>query len=76
MKKQTLTILAAVAILILMSQPTVADDHEEAAEAESNPIIDIVLPLSLAFIMFSLGLGLTTSDFGLVFTEPKALRLG
>ena len=76
MKKQTLTILAAVAILILMSQPTVADDHEEAAEAESNPIIDIVLPLSLAFIMFSLGLGLTTSDFGLVFTEPKAFAIG
>ena len=76
MKKQTLTILAAVAILILLSQPTVADDHEEAAEAESNPIIDIVLPLSLAFIMFSLGLGLTTSDFGLVFTEPKAFAIG
>lgn len=76
MKKQTLTILAAIAVLILMSQPAVADEHEETAEGESNPIIDIVLPLSLAFIMFSLGLGLTTSDFGLVFTEPKAFAIG
>ena len=76
MKKQTMTILAAVAVLLLMSQPAIADNHEEVTEGESNPIIDIVLPLSLAFIMFSLGLGLTTSDFGLVFTEPKAFAIG
>ena len=76
MKKQTMTILAAVAVLLLMTQTVVADDHEEATEGESNVIIDVVLPLSLAFIMFSLGLGLTTSDFGLVFTEPKAFAIG
>ena len=71
-----MTILAAVAVLLLMTQTVVADDHEEATEGESNVIIDVVLPLSLAFIMFSLGLGLTTSDFGLVFTEPKAFAIG
>ena len=76
MKKQTMTILAAVAVLLLMTQTVVADDHEEATEGESNVIIDVVLPLSLAFIMFSLGLGLTASDFGLVFTEPKAFAIG
>ena len=76
MKKQTMTILAAVAVLLLMTQTVVADDHEEVTEGESNVIIDVVLPLSLAFIMFSLGLGLTTSDFGLVFTEPKAFAIG
>ena len=76
MKKQTMTILAAVAVLLLMTQTVVADDHEEATEGESNVIIDVVLPLSLAFIMFSLGLGLTTSDFGLVFTAPKAFAIG
>ena len=71
-----MTILAAVAVLLLMTQTVVADDHEEVTEGESNVIIDVVLPLSLAFIMFSLGLGLTTSDFGLVFTEPKAFAIG
>ena len=71
-----MTILVAVAVLLLMTQTAVADDHEEAAEEESNVIIDVVLPLSLAFIMFSLGLGLTASDFGLVFTEPKAFAIG
>ena len=71
-----MTILAAAAVLLLMTQTVVADDHEEATEGESNVIIDVVLPLSLAFIMFSLGLGLTTSDFGLVFTEPKAFAIG
>ena len=76
MKKQTMTILAAVAVLLLMTQTVVADDHEEVTEGESNVIIDVVLPLSLAFIMFSLGLGLTASDFGLVFTEPKAFAIG
>ena len=71
-----MTVLAAVAVLLLMTQTVVADDHEEVTEGESNVIIDVVLPLSLAFIMFSLGLGLTTSDFGLVFTEPKAFAIG
>ncbi len=39
-------------------------------------IIDIFLPLSLVFIMFSLGLGLTFTDFKNVAREPKAFLIG
>lgn len=39
-------------------------------------LIDIVLPLSLVFIMFSLGLGLTLNDFKNVVREPKAFTVG
>ena len=39
-------------------------------------LIDIVLPLSLVFIMFSLGLGLTFNDFKNVAREPKAFTVG
>ena len=39
-------------------------------------VIDILLPLSLIFIMFTLGLGLTVSDFKNVFNEPKAFMIG
>ena len=36
-------------------------------------LLKVFLPLSLAFIMFSLGLGLTVGDFSRVFKMPKAL---
>ena len=39
-------------------------------------IIDIFLPLSLVFIMFTLGLSLTTADFQRVVIEPKAFGVG
>jgi bile acid:Na+ symporter, BASS family len=39
-------------------------------------IIDIILPLSLVFIMFSLGLGLTKDDFKNVAKQPKVLAVG
>ena len=39
-------------------------------------IIDIFLPLSLVFIMFTLGVGLTTKDFKNVLLEPKVFGLG
>ena len=39
-------------------------------------IIDIFLPLSLVFIMFTLGLGLTIQDFKNIIDQPKALLLG
>ena len=39
-------------------------------------LIDIVLPVSLAFIMFSLGLGLTLDDFRNVTRHPKAFAVG
>ena len=39
-------------------------------------IIDIILPLSLVFIMFSLGLGLTLDDFRNVVRRPNVFALG
>ena len=36
-----------------------------------NIVTDLILPLALAFIMFSLGLGLTGSDFLRVAKQPK-----
>lgn len=41
-----------------------------------NVLIDVVLPLALAFIMFTLGLGLKIVDFTRVFSMPKAFVLG
>ena len=39
-------------------------------------LLDVALPLSLAFIMLSLGFGLTFDDFGRVFAIPKAALTG
>ena len=39
-------------------------------------IIDIFLPLSLVFIMFTLGIGLTVQNFQNIINQPKALILG
>ncbi len=39
-------------------------------------LLQIFLPLSLAFIMFSLGLGLTLGDFARVFRQPRAFVAG
>ena len=39
-------------------------------------VTDVILPLSLAFIMFSLGLGLSLSDFTRVFSKPRDFLIG
>ena len=39
-------------------------------------IIDVFLPLSLIFIMFTLGIGLTLKDFTNLFYNPKAFIIG
>ena len=39
-------------------------------------IIEIFLPLSLVFIMFTLGIGLTPDDFKNIFRYPKAFAVG
>ncbi|MBT5078870.1 MAG: bile acid:sodium symporter family protein [Candidatus Marinimicrobia bacterium] len=39
-------------------------------------LIDVFLPLSLVFIMFSLGLGLSIEDFKNVIKEPRAFSIG
>jgi BASS family bile acid:Na+ symporter len=39
-------------------------------------VIDTLLPLALAFIMFALGLTLVVADFKRVFTRPRAMLIG
>jgi len=39
-------------------------------------VVGVVLPLGLAFIMFSLGLGLTVADFARVAKQPYAFVIG
>ena len=39
-------------------------------------VTEIILPLGLAFIMFSLGLGLTIEDFARVAKAPKDFLIG
>ena len=41
-----------------------------------NFVTDVILPLALAFIMFTLGLGLSISDFSNVFKKPKNFFIG
>ena len=41
-----------------------------------NIVTDVVLPIALAFIMFSLGLGLSISDFTRIFIKPKEFFVG
>tara|TARA_B100000686_G_C16691021_1_gene917604 strand:- start:502 stop:1347 length:846 start_codon:yes stop_codon:yes gene_type:complete len=41
-----------------------------------NFVTDVILPLALAFIMFSLGLGLTGSDFARVAKQPRDFFVG
>ena len=41
-----------------------------------NIVTDLILPLALAFIMFTLGLGLTGADFLRVIKQPRDFLLG
>lgn len=42
----------------------------------SLPVVEVMLPLALVFIMFSLGLTLVVDDFRRVFTRPRAMLIG
>ena len=41
-----------------------------------NIVTDVILPIALAFIMFSLGLGLSLNDFKKIFVKPKEFFVG
>jgi BASS family bile acid:Na+ symporter len=43
---------------------------------QGDIVSGVLLPLILAFIMFSLGLGLTPLDFRRILTQPRALLVG
>ena len=68
--------IVAIAALVLLSAAALPVQAQEDIEEESNVIINVILPISLAFIMFSLGIGLTLEDFSLIFREPKAFGIG
>ena len=68
--------IVAIAALVLLTAMALPVQAQEEVEEESNVIVDVILPVSLAFIMFSLGIGLTMDDFSLIFREPKAFGVG
>ena len=74
MRRGALTFVCVVFALLLATGSAVAE--EGTTEDESNVIIDVVLPVALAFIMFSLGIGLKVDDFTLVAKEPKVFAIG
>ena len=76
MTRQLKLLIACFLIIVVLSPIVIAQDSDTSSSEESNIIIDVVLPLSLAYIMFSLGLGLRVSDFGLILSEPKAFAVG
>ncbi|MFM9053451.1 MAG: bile acid:sodium symporter family protein, partial [Solirubrobacterales bacterium] len=43
---------------------------------DDNLIVGVVVPVALAVIMFTLGLGLTLDDFRRVFVFPKGVSIG
>ena len=43
---------------------------------QGDIVSGVLLPLILAFIMFSLGLGLTPADFRRILAQPRALLVG
>lgn len=43
---------------------------------QGDIVSTVLLPAALAFIMFSLGLGLTPADFRRIVTQPRALLVG
>lgn len=43
---------------------------------QGDIVSGVLLPLILAFIMFSLGLGLTPGDFRRILAQPRALLVG
>ena len=75
MNRTGILAVTALVLLTVFAAPAQAQE-EESGEAESNVIVDVILPVSLAFIMFSLGIGLTMEDFSLIFREPKAFGVG
>jgi bile acid:Na+ symporter, BASS family len=58
---------------LIAAAPAFAAD---TAAADDSVFVKVLLPLSLAFIMLSLGLSLTTADFARVFKYPKGVGIG
>ena len=64
---------AAAAVALLAAGPALA---QEGGTEDSSIFSSVLLPLSLAVIMISLGLSLTTDDFRRVIRYPKGVGIG
>ena len=63
----------AMAVALLDAAPALA---AESGSEDDSIFVTTLLPLSLAVIMVSLGLSLTTADFGRVLRFPKGVGIG
>ena len=75
MKRHGVMVLCMTVIFVLSASIGVAQTESNESD-ESNLIIDVVLPIALAYIMFSLGIGLRISDFSSILDNPKAFAVG
>ena len=75
MKRHGVMVLCMTVIFVLSASIGVAQTESNESD-ESNLIIDVVLPIALAYIMFSLGIGLRISDFSSILDDPKAFAVG
>ena len=75
MKRHGVTVLCMTVIFVISASIGVAQTESYESD-ENNLIIDVVLPIALAYIMFSLGIGLKVSDFSSILDSPKAFAVG
>lgn len=73
LRTATLAACGAVAAALVFAAPALA---AETSADDSSIFTGVLLPLSLAVIMVSLGLSLTTADFARVFKFPKGVGIG
>ena len=75
MRRHGVMILATTVIFVLSASIGVAQTDSNESD-EGNFVINVVLPIALAYIMFSLGIGLKASDFSSILDNPKAFAVG
>ena len=75
MRRHGVMVLAMTVIFVLSASIGVAQTESNESD-EGNFVINIVLPIALAYIMFSLGIGLKVSDFSSILDSPKAFAVG
>ena len=72
-RRAAVAVPAALALALLGADPALASEH---TGDDGSIFSEVLLPLSLAVIMASLGLSLTTADFARVFKFPKGIGIG
>ena len=72
----TVIFVLSASIGVAQTEPSESDEGGPNESDEGNFIINVVLPIALAYIMFSLGIGLKISDFSSILDNPKAFAVG